>query len=162
MTPYEAVYGYPPPPMVPFEPGTAQDAEVERQLRTRDELLQTLRENIIVSQNRMRQHYNKGRTDREFDVGSWVWLKRINRKQDILLGQPVSKLTPRFFGPYKVLERLGKAAYRLCLPPQADIHPVFHVTRLKPFVGAPPEDIPPLAEQEPRPVRIIRTRRARR
>ncbi|CAN6472758.1 unnamed protein product [Victoria cruziana] len=39
MTPYEAVYGYPPPPMVPFEPGTAQDAEVERQLRTRDELL---------------------------------------------------------------------------------------------------------------------------
>ncbi|CAN6455047.1 unnamed protein product [Victoria cruziana] len=162
MTPYEAVYGYPPPPMVPFEPGTAQDAEVERQLRTRDELLQALRDNIAIAQNRMRQHYNKGRADREFDVGSWVWLKRINRKQDILLGQPVSKLTPRFFGPYKVLERLGKAAYRLRLPPQADIHPVFHVTRLKPFVGAPPEDIPPLAEQEPRPVRIIRTRRARR
>ncbi|CAN6472744.1 unnamed protein product [Victoria cruziana] len=132
MTPHEAVYGYPPPPMVPFEPGTALDADIERQLRSRDDLLRALREAILLAHNCMRQHYNKGQKDREFEVGAWV------------------------------LERLGKATYRLRLPPQAEVHPVFHVTRLKPFVGEPPAEIPALAGEDPSPCRIIRTRRARR
>ena len=39
------------------------------------------------------------------------------------------KLSPRFIGPYKILERIGEVAYQLALPASIDqVHDVFHVT----------------------------------
>jgi hypothetical protein len=42
------------------------------------------------------------------------------------------KLTPRFIGPFKILEKRGEVAYQLELSPQlSDVHDVFHVSQLK-------------------------------
>jgi hypothetical protein len=53
------------------------------------------------------------------------------------------KLTPRFIGPFKILEKRGEVAYQLELPPQlSDVHDVFHVSQLKKCMCVPEEQLP--------------------
>ena len=48
------------------------------------------------------------------------------------------KLTPRFIGPYQILERIGEVAYRIALPPSlANLHDVFHVSQLRRYISDP-------------------------
>ena len=48
------------------------------------------------------------------------------------------KLSPRFIGPFKILERVGTVAYRLALPPNmSGVHEVFHVSMLRKYTPDP-------------------------
>ncbi|CAM8940630.1 unnamed protein product [Rhodiola kirilowii] len=67
-------------------------------------------------------------------------------RQQSLAQRGSNKLSKRFFVPYKILERVGPVAYRLELPESSKIHPVFHVSLLKAWVGSPPDAIPMLPE----------------
>ena len=54
------------------------------------------------------------------------------------------KLTPKFIGPYQILERIGKVAYRIALPPVLSlIHDVFHVSQLRKYTPDPSHVITP-------------------
>ena len=48
------------------------------------------------------------------------------------------KLSPRFIGPFEILERIGSVAYRLALPPSmSGVHKVFHVSMLRVYTPDP-------------------------
>ena len=50
----------------------------------------------------------------------------------------LGKLSPRYVGPFEILERVGSSAYRLALPPQlTNVHNVFHVSILQKYVPDP-------------------------
>lgn len=62
-----------------------------------------------------------------------------------------SKLAKRYYGPYQILERIGKAPYRLQLPEGTRVHPVFHCSLLKPFHHSTTDPVSPL----PLPVTFV-------
>ena len=73
------------------------------------------------------------------------------------------KLSPRYIGPFEVLERKGEVAYEIVLPPElSQVHLVFHVSMLRKYVPDPshvveyqPLDIQPNMTYEERPIRIL-------
>ena len=63
---------------------------------------------------------------------NWVFLRLQPYKQISLKQQKKdNKLAPKYYGPCKLLERIGNMAYKLELPPSSRVHLVFHVSCLK-------------------------------
>ncbi|XP_028237009.1 uncharacterized protein LOC114416342 [Glycine soja] len=92
----------------------------------------------------MKHFADARRRDVHFSVGDMVLVKLRPHRQRTVTGQPsgFSKLDKRFYGPFRVIERIGPVAYKLQLPDTARIHPVFHISLLKPFRSSEPDTTP--------------------
>lgn len=60
-----------------------------------------------------------------------VYLKLQPYTQNSLATRESPKLSAKYYGPYKILDKVGSVAYCLQLPDGALIHLVFHVSQLK-------------------------------
>jgi hypothetical protein len=60
MTPFEAVYGHKPPSILPYIPGVSKVQEVDHNLTTCMTILHTLKENLVMAQNHMKQQADQG------------------------------------------------------------------------------------------------------
>ena len=70
-------------------------------------------------------------------VGDWVFLKVSPTRGVVRFGKR-GKLSPRFIGPFKVVQRVGECAYHLALPPSlSGVHDVFHVLMLRKYIIDP-------------------------
>jgi hypothetical protein len=67
----------------------------------------------------MKAQADKRRSERTFAVGDSVYLKLQPYVQSSLAPRAHQKLSLHYFGPYKVVERIGSVAYKLELPPSS-------------------------------------------
>ncbi|GJV94968.1 hypothetical protein Tco_1546545 [Tanacetum coccineum] len=90
-----------------------------------------IKQRIQAAQDRQNSYADLKRKPVEFEVGDRVMLKVSPWKGVIRFGKQ-GKLNPRYVGPFKVLAKVGKAAYKLELPQELSrVHHTFHVSNLK-------------------------------
>lgn len=132
-TPFEVVYGRPPPRLLSYSPGSSSLDDLDVALQSRDDLLSSLRTNLLGAQQKMKLFYDARHRDVQYKEGDKVLLKLQPYRQKSLTARRHQKLLPKYSGPYTVLQRIGPVAYKLDLPSDTQVHPVFHVSKLKPF-----------------------------
>ena len=97
--------------------------------------LATAKQCLVNARSKQKTQADKKRRDVVFVVQQSVLLCTKNLKIKGDSGTSLSqKLLPRFIGPYVISELVGKVAVKLLLPKGTKIHPVFHVSMIRPFV----------------------------
>ncbi|GJX73867.1 putative reverse transcriptase domain-containing protein [Tanacetum coccineum] len=90
-----------------------------------------IKQRMQASQDRQKSYADRKRKPMEFEVGDRVMLKVSPWKGVIRFGKR-GKLNPRYVGPFRVLAKVGKVAYKLELPQELSrVHHTFHVSNLK-------------------------------
>ena len=101
-----------------------------------------VRENLRIAQSRQKCYADKRRRDIEFEIGDYVYLK-VSPLQGTIRFHVKGKLAPRYVGPYRICQRVGKLAYKLELSEELTrVHPVFHVSQLRKCLKLPNEQVP--------------------
>jgi hypothetical protein len=135
MTPFEVVYGKNPPSVLSYLLGVSKVRAVDQMLTVQEAILRTLKENLVMTQNHMKQQADQGRSECQFVEGDHVFLQLQPYKQNPLKDDHCQKLAPKFYGPYTILKCVGQVTYQLAFPSHSKIHIVFHVSCLKKVIG---------------------------
>jgi hypothetical protein len=100
ISPFQIVYGRPPPSIRSYELGDARLPAVDHAMREWDEFLAEVRDRLEQAQQHYKAIYDRRHRPIQFTVGQWVWLRLLHRPAVPLQVQGRSKLGPKFFGPF--------------------------------------------------------------
>jgi hypothetical protein len=96
---------------------------------------------MAATQARQKSYTDKRRKPIEFEVGDHVYLK-VSPMRGVKRFGIKRKLEPRYVGPYRIIEKSGRVAYKLSLPRELGaIFLVFHVSQLKKCLRLPEERV---------------------
>ncbi|KAL0546240.1 hypothetical protein IC582_016146 [Cucumis melo] len=137
MAPFEALYGKCCRSPVCWSEVGEQRLMGPELVQSTNEAIQKIRSRMHTAQSRQKSYADVRRKDLEFEVGDKVFLK-VAPMRGVVRFERRGKLSPRFVGPFEILERIGPVAYRLALPPSlSTVHDVFHVSMLRKYVPDP-------------------------
>ena len=137
MAPCEALYGR--PCRSPFCWAEVGESSITgpNLIRDTSEKVSLIRQRLLMAQIQQKSYADVRRRPLEFEVGDHVFLKVMPKRGGVRSGKR-GKLSPRFIGPFEILERVGTVAYRLALPPSmSGVHEVFHVSMLRKYTPDP-------------------------
>jgi hypothetical protein len=98
---------------------------------------------LKVAKLRQESYVNKRRRLLQFEAGDHVYLK-VSPMKGVKRFGVTGKLSPRYIGPFPILGKCGKVAYKLELPPSlAKVHGIFHVSQLKKCLKSPADIVLP-------------------
>jgi hypothetical protein len=143
MAPFEALYGRKcRTPLNWIEPGEkaifGPDIVVEAEATVR-----RIQEKLKVTKLRQESYANKRRQPLQFEAGDHVYLK-VSPMKGVKRFGVTGKLSPCYIGPFSILEKCGKVAYKLELPLSlVGVHDIFHVSQLKKCLMAPVDVVLP-------------------
>jgi hypothetical protein len=135
MSPFRALYGYDAPSFIKTVFGDNRVLGAKDWVEESQRILQSAKENLQSAQNQQKIYADRHRVERSFEVGDLVFLRLQPYRQSSLKRIGAEKLKSKFYGPYRVIGRIGEVAYELELPEGSKIHNVFHVSCLKKVVG---------------------------
>jgi len=138
MSPFQVTYGKEPPSIPQYLVGSSSVEAVDSLLSTRQDMLITLRRKLQKVQDQMKASADGKRREVEYQVDDWVYVRLRPYRQNSVRGSSYAKLGKRFYGPFRILARVGHVAYKLELPSNSKIHPVFHCSVLKAHRGPIP------------------------
>ena len=94
-----------------------------------------VQDRLRVAQDRQKSHADVRTKPLEFQVGDKVMLE-VAPWKGVIRFRKKGKLSPRYIGPFEILERIGRIAYRLNLPQElSSVHDVFHISNLKKYLA---------------------------
>ena len=137
MEPYEALYGRPcRSPLCWTEVGESSITGPDL-IRDSSENVSLIRQRLLMAHSLQKSYADVRRRPLKFEVGDHVFLKVMLKRGMVRFGKR-RKLSPRFIGPFEILERVGTIAYRFSLPPSmSGVHEVFHVSMLRKYTPDP-------------------------
>ena len=135
MSNFRELYGYDALTFADMIFGDSRDPKAKYWVEEIQEILKLLKDNLQVAQNQQKQYADKHREERTFQVDDLVYLRLQPYKQTSLKINGAKKLKPRYYGPYKVIQKIGEVAYALEILEVSKIHNVFHVSCLKKYIG---------------------------
>eukprot|EP00253_Pinus_taeda_P020588 PITA_20588 len=134
MPPFEALYGR--PCRTPLSWDRLEDRVIigPELIHEMEAHVRQIRQRLKEAHDRQKSYADAHKIDRRYEVGDQVFI-RIKPNKSTIQFRKWTKLSPRFIGPFKVVERVGPVAYRLALPAHLHrIHNVFHVSVLRHYI----------------------------
>lgn len=93
--------------------------------------LQIAKDALMIAQERQSYYANQHRREETYQIGDKVLLSTAHMHDEINKKRSTKKLNPKYIGPYTITQVILSTVYKLALPSNMRIHPVFHVSLLK-------------------------------
>ncbi|XP_020086740.1 uncharacterized protein LOC109709080 [Ananas comosus] len=134
MAPFEALYGKKCRSPIHWSEVGERVALGPNVVREAEEKVSLARQRLATAQSRQKSYADKRRRELEFVVGDRVFVK-VSPMRGVRHFGVRGKLSPRYVGPFEVLERIDAVVYKVALPPRlARLHDVFHVSNLRKYI----------------------------